>query len=162
MPTIDSILGQIATEAADGQRLGSIDRCTTSELIEAREEFPDQFPGRAKFVKIGELNLDMLQKYIPNEVHNRAQRLNYLDQTNPLLKYYFIPEECHNEAGEFIAEKLTALLDDLVSIYWAWENGDWHDKSEEIVMTTVWENYLSALSKFAPSSFLRRETVMHM
>ena len=40
MPTIESILNEICTEASEGPSLGCLDRCTTTELIEAQKEFP--------------------------------------------------------------------------------------------------------------------------
>ena len=51
MPSIENISGQIKTEALEGKSLGSIDRCTVTELAEARAEFPEQFAPRSRFWK---------------------------------------------------------------------------------------------------------------
>lgn len=40
MRSIESLLNEICTEAREGPSMGCIDRCTTTELIEAQQEFP--------------------------------------------------------------------------------------------------------------------------
>ncbi len=52
MASTDSIMNQIFTEAREGESLGCIDRCTTAELIEAREQFPKQLSPDQKLDKI--------------------------------------------------------------------------------------------------------------
>ncbi len=40
MPTIESIMGEIATEAAEGKSVGYIDRASAEELNEVQEQAP--------------------------------------------------------------------------------------------------------------------------
>ncbi len=48
MASIDSIMNQVFTEAREGPSLGCIDRCTVAELIEAQQQFPNQFLPKVK------------------------------------------------------------------------------------------------------------------
>ncbi len=138
MNSIDSVINQIATDASEGELSGSVES------------------------RIGELSMAMMSNYVTSEVENRARRLHFLDSSNPLLEFYFVPKGDYDDKGVLVPEKVAARMDNFVNIYWDWTLGDWHDNSESVVMTSVWGNYLDAFSKFALHSFLPRDTEMHM
>ncbi len=50
MQTIETIFKQIHTEAIDGGSLGSIDRLTVTELIDAEDRFPESLRVMSEFI----------------------------------------------------------------------------------------------------------------
>ncbi len=100
------------------------------------------------------IDIELFKSCIPSEVHNRARRLYFMDDTNPLLSWYYCRPGDADLFGNVSSDKMQAKAQDMIDIYWDWSKGVWQLKPFRLVASMVWRNYLAALSKFAPHSFL--------
>ena len=152
MRSMESMVDAIFDEGLNADSVHCIDRCTTSELIEVQQELSLLLDRPTNEKKV--IDFEMMGKNIPSEVHNRASRLHFLNPDHPILAYYYRQASDRDENGELIPAKVQARLEDMLDIYWDWTLGDRHEQDPEVVITKVWENYLAAISKFAPHTFL--------
>ncbi len=108
------------------------------------------------------IDIELFQSCIPKEVHNRASRLYWIDKANPLLSWYYRRPGDADKSGNVSPDKMQAKAHEMIDIYWDWSKGDWQLKPFRLVASMVWRNYLAALSKFAPHSFLPERVQISM
>lgn len=108
------------------------------------------------------IDIELFQSCIPKETYNRANRLFYIDKNNPLLDWYYLRPGDADKFGNVSPDKMQAKAHGMIDIYWDWTKGDWQLKPFRLVASMVWRNYLAALSKFVPHSFLPKRVQVDM